>query len=487
MIRAANHWKTIVQWSLDHQRIIRLALIIVTTVIFVSMRMTNYGDLRLSIGAGDTSPYLGSSLNPVLSTQFFSGQRPPTVPLLYKILEPEEGYQTPIIIEPAIDLDYKDKVYQPGFDRIVIAQQLLSMFCWSLLAWVVFWRFKTLWVSLCGALIIFLFAFAPQLAEWDFILLSESLSFSLYALYLALTIELLFRYFHEKSSFSLITKLLFGFWLVSVCLWAETRDTNTYALLLINLFLAVVLLLPPLRKRAALWPLIGTIVFFSVFFVFNQNMRHQSRRGILPLQSSLITNVFPYEDRVGFFEQEGMPIVKNILIQSDYFAGPAAMRQSDQFMDWLYKNGTSAYIKFLLDYPLWASLELYNNLDFLFYENLQPWFTGPASTRSLWLIRIGDILHAKSSAVVFLDLLLILALMITAVRSGDTDQRIWAAFFSWQILILLSLFFISFHGDPRSTTRHTLVAVMPLRLYLWILLLILIDFSMTLTNRVTEK
>ena len=485
-MRDANPWRYFYQWFLDHQRIIKLALILVITVIFTHMRLTNYGDLRLSIGAGDTLPYMSSSLKPVLSAQFFTAQRPPTVPLLYKILEPAGGYQEPIIIEPAIDVDYKDKVYQPGFDRIVIVQQLMSIFCWSVLAWVVFWRFKTLWVSLFGAVIIFLFAFAPQLAEWDFILLSESLSFSLYALYLALTIELLFRYFHEKNGFSLIIKLLFGFWLVSVCLWVLTRDTNTYALLLINLFLAAILLLPPLRKPAALWPLAGAIVFLCVLFIFNQNMRQQSRRGILPLQSSLITVVFPHQDRVRFFEKQGMPIVENILIQSDYFAGPAAMEQSDQFMDWLYESGTSAYVKFLLDYPLWAVLELYNDLDLLFYENLQPWFTGPASTRPGWLIQIGDILHVKSSAVVFLDLLLVLAVMITAARSGDTDQRIWAASFSWQVLILLFLFFISFHGDPRSTTRHTLVAVMPLRLYLWVLLMVLIDFSMTLTKRAPQ-
>ena len=468
-------------------RIIDIIVIVFLIVGAAIFRLNAYGDMRLSIGTVDTGVYLISSEPEIFSWEFFTTGRPPTVPLLYKLLRPEMGYELSVVSEPAVLGSERNLTYQPGFDRVVLVQTALSIACWSSLALIIFWRLKNRLTKYIAALMILAFANSPQLAEWDRILFSESVSFSLFAILLGFTIELAFRIMREGRSIKASTYgVLFG-WLITLTLWDFSRDTNVYILPITFTTIIVILAWPGLWKKIPRKEIVFVSIYLILLFIFHQRTQHDSGRWILPFQSNLIYRVFPNEDRVEFFKNLGMPVTEELLTYTDLFDGPAYMNQSSEFMDWVYEDGMAAYQMFLIDYPLWAVLEVYDALEYLFMENLQPWFTGPDGVRQLTYIKMGDILHPKSHSILFINGIFSLAILFVGLYSRAQENIIWAWIVMWLLFSELFLLIISYHGDPRSTTRHALVAVMPMRLSIWLLLAIFSDISLSLAKSVSSN
>ena len=67
----------------------------------VFIRVKAYGNPLASIGMNDTAGYIESAQQPLLSWQFFTAKRPPTVPFLYKIFQPQSGYELKAVSSPA--------------------------------------------------------------------------------------------------------------------------------------------------------------------------------------------------------------------------------------------------------------------------------------------------------------------------------------------------------------------------------------------------
>ena len=166
-----------------------LAAGIVLLVGMVSFRLNSYGPRGESMSTMDTSSYLDSARLPTFSYEFLTSLRSPAYPLLFKILGPLEQYQVTKISEPFFHSE-GSLVKQPGFDRVVNFQMWVSILCWSFLAGVLFFRLRNGWVRLFGAGAVLLFGFSPQMADWDSLIMTESLTFSLFALLLGLMIEL---------------------------------------------------------------------------------------------------------------------------------------------------------------------------------------------------------------------------------------------------------------------------------------------------------
>ncbi|MGD0006513.1 MAG: hypothetical protein ABSE06_20060, partial [Anaerolineaceae bacterium] len=152
----------------------------------LGVRLAAYGNHTYSVGMNDTDGYIAAAQFPPFSWASLLAERPPTVPLLYRIFQPNSGYKLTNVSLASIPGQNKPLAPQPGFEGIVIVQMILSILGWSLLAWEVFWRLKHPFVRLAAAATILIFAFSPQLADWDSIISSESLSFSLFAILLSL-------------------------------------------------------------------------------------------------------------------------------------------------------------------------------------------------------------------------------------------------------------------------------------------------------------
>jgi len=440
----------------------------------VLVRFLAFGDLQLSIANADTPNFIESSKISLPTWDFLTSNRPPTIALFYKILAPRSGYEIVYMSDYAIS-GTTDLVLNPGLHRVAIAQAAISMLCWLALAVVVARHVMNPVLKILAVLVIALFVLSPQLSDWDRVLMSESLSFSLFALLLALTIEMSIRIAQDNNPLRTQTKILGGLWLLTLIFWVFTRDSNSYLLPITMAMMILPILIPKVRRHITTRALTLLFIVLGLLFIFHNATLNQSDRWVNPFLNNLIRNVLPNQDRVAFFQSRGMPVGEEILALQTSRGNERGFYEFPDFMEWAYERGPSTYTLFLLSEPGWTLSTFAGNVDYLFSENTQPYFHTPSSSGLRWISAIGDILHSMAGSTLLIAVLLTLAYLATAVLQRDPKSLALSWTFIWMLLAALAMFFVSFHGDSLAWIRHTLVAVLPLRLSVWLLSLFLAD------------
>lgn len=454
------------------RKIIHWGIPVLLTLLFIAGRITAYGPMIDSVAAHDTESYFAAAAADFPSIAFFEQMRSATLPLLIKILNPSMEHTILILSEPFFGTEPKLAV-QPGTESIILFQTVFSIMAWIFFILILCSRLNHAISKALLAGILYFFAFVPQIADWDAILLSESLSFSLFLFMMGILVILQPKII-RKSSFHAADLLPVLLFLLVSALWLFTRDTNAYFIA----FLAIIFLLTAfiLWIRNKSLPIIAILltILLSGIFVFQQHTFKKSERWLLPFLNNMSANVFPYPGRTAFFEKRGMPVSEEILSQSGSAEYNQLYDQTD-FIKWAKEDGLAAYTAFLIDMPLWSVLQVYSNLDLFFEENLQPFFFGDASEKPHWADSVGNLLHPLSAATILIDLLLLLILIRIALVKKDALTWNWAGFclllFAGGILLMS----LSFLGEVRSIWRHVLCGVFPLRLVLWILGVVIFD------------
>ncbi len=143
---------------------------ITAAIIFIGIgfRFFIYGDATLSIAGNDTLSYVESSQAPLFSSEIMTGRRLLSTNLLYKAFEPKAGYK--ILVNGSVETTRRG--FQPGFDGIVILQLVMSIAGWGLFTFIVSEHIKNPVMKVLGTVIILFFAYTPQMADWDSILMS---------------------------------------------------------------------------------------------------------------------------------------------------------------------------------------------------------------------------------------------------------------------------------------------------------------------------
>lgn len=485
--------------------------IIFLIVIIAYFRIRIYQD-SLSIGTADTGVFIGNCNIPTFSWEFFTSSRPLTISLLYKLLEPQNGYQLTEVSWAWIGTA-PDKEYQEGLSRISLMQSILSIFCWSLLAWIVSRHLQYLLLKIFSVLLILTFAYSPQLADWDGVLMSESVSFSLFALLLGLSIEFVFCLLKNGKKPSKLIYLICALWLIVFTFWVFSRDTNSYFLLLSIFMLFILALIPLFRKKFDTKLIFILCLIMSGIFIFHNISLRGSDRWINPLLNNILKNVLPYPDRLEFFETRGMPVSDKLLSFIGKDGNEVGFWELDDFISWIRTRGFSTYQWYLIRNPIWSFQRLFSNLDAMFVGNRQPYFRGTPASTPLWMIPIGDILHLRFTSVVWIDFILTILLLaiciwitfrqndrnelnVTKISTNIDNQFVtnkfgflyaWASIFIWLFLGEMALLFVSYHGDALGILRHTLVAVMPLRLSLWLLLIVIFDIVIFIVKNIYRE
>ena len=448
-----------------------LILIVAFALILLFVRITAYEPLGYSISTYDTQGFINSGHIDFPSSDFFLSNRPATISLLYKLLEPETGYQITALSSPAEDI-YQPPAIQPGLERVAIAQGMLSIGAWLLLAAAVARQLKNPGLQIIATLLILAFGFSPAIAEWDSVLLSEPISLSLFVILLAISIELLSRLFSTSGDAGSWTRTLLVAWSLVLVLWVFARDTNAYLLLILIAGLVVLLLLSWRGKLASLLnsrSLIVAILVLASLFLFHNFTLQQSGRWINPFFNNILHNVLPFPDRVAFFESKGMPITDEVWALRNSPGNEDGFFQIPELMAWTTAHGTSAYVQFLLAYPGWTMEKFFSGVEVSFSENRQPFFFRNEERTTPTISYIGDLLHSRSSSVIWIVLAETLIFGLLAVRKQRSD--ITALFFMFSALFIgeLLMLFISIHGDALGIVRHGMGSVIPLRLSLWLL------------------
>ena len=431
-------------------------------IAFLYGRIVFYGRMDDSVAVQDTESYFQTAQKAAFSLEFFEQQRSITYPLLIHLSNPTGEHELTQMAEPYFGTEPRLAV-QPGTEMVIRNQTIISIVCWVCCMFLVVSSLNGWFSKALAAFLILGFGFVPQVADWDSILSSESLSISLFALLTGLLIKVLPN--GEDDSFRSWMAAL-GLLAVNF-FWIFTRDTNAYFVFMEALLLIIAAVIWWARKAGQRISALICGFLLAGLFIFQQGTMHESERWMVPLLNNLTANVFPYEERVEFFKQYEMPADEETLS----LTGSAEYNDitaNEKLIHWARRFGMQTYQKFLLSMPLWSVLQVYENLDSFFEENRQPFFYGSKEQRPHWAEKPGNLLHPLSAAVILIDFLLILLLGIKMVRSGDSSD---IRFFLLNLTLFLAgglLMSLSYLGEVRSIWRHVLGGVMALRLSMWL-------------------
>jgi hypothetical protein len=431
-------------------------LILLILLAAAALRLSAYGDLRLSVGYTDTPSYVRSADAPWYSWKMFAGTRLFTPNLIYKLAH--DPVECPLIAVsyPAAGLK-TGRVIQPCFDRIAVLQNVLSMLAWSSLAWTFSRGLKHPALRVIGASVVVIFAFTPQIAEWDFVLSPESLSLSLFALVFALTLGIAFRISQAANpSGSGSLPLMVVAWLVSFFLWVFVRDVHLYTILPTVLLVVSILFFKDFRRSKL--PVLLAVALCGIFLLGYRSAGDSLRASSEPLQHAFAAYIFPYPERVSFMKGLGMPA-----------------REAEAFQGWLDAHGAETYGLYLLTHPGFVLATLGENSPYFECDFEQPYFKARDVRWREALMKVGGFLHPKSLAVYSIDLLILFALIVKAAALREPRLWAWTWLAAWFLSCALLTLLPSFFGDTDGIRRHIFPSVEMLRLFLWVFLLVHLD------------
>ncbi len=426
-----------------------------------AFRLTAYGDLRLSIGTRDSEDYIQASRAPLFSWEAFTGKRLFGTNVLFKLAEANGPECALTIVSKPAENNEAQAGIQPCFDRVALIQNILSVLCWSALAWMFANRMKSALAKILSTLLILAFAFTPQIAEWDSVLGSESLAFSLFALYFGLLIEIIMRIADDKGEIKRGTILLTVCFMLVFGLWTFERDANLYTTPVTILMLGLLLFFKPFRKSKYLLTILGVLL---IFLFTGLASSAQSVRWHLPLEHSFETFVYPYPARVEFFQRFGMP-------------DP----QTPEYLDWRAKYAPRVYLMFLISHPGFVTQTLWDNFSYFTVGHFQHYFDSPDLPYRSTLLTVGEFFHPESGTVFLLDTLMLISLCVMAWRKRDASTYAWAWLAVWFFFSTALTLFMNFFGDTSGTLRHVTPPVAMFRLMIWVLLLVHIDLNQSTT------
>ncbi len=339
----------------------------------------------------------------------------------------------------------------------MVLHAIVSILGWSCLAWTFSSRLKNDIIKIVSAIVVMLFGFTPQIADWDSILSPESLSISLFIFSFAILIWLAFDIYDKPIT---KTKNVAGFIAFGAILffWVFTRDVNTYSLIFLILFILGLYIIPRFRKSKFL--LFASLIVLSLFILGGISARQRSLWK-LALTHVWVSDILPFPNNVKYFMDQGMP---------EY--------GSPEYSEWFNKHAPAAYMQFLMAHPAYTTYKFFRDQGRSFEENMQPHFhANDLRFRSL-LILIGNYIHPKSGVIFLITLVLLLTLWNQFLFQKNQDALPWIWLLTWAFLATTGTMFFSIFGDSWGLVRHALSSTTTYRLLMWMLLIVLVDFSM---------
>ena len=445
--------------SCQRKHIVVAAFYVTVFVIIFAIRLFHFYSLP-EVGETFDSPVFKNMASlPWTDAGLWCGLKPPLPALCYKILQ----------IHP----------------RAIVAFQIVcSLLCWGLLSLAVSKAVTTIWLKPLAYTLVLLFGLSTDIILWDFMILSESLSISLFALLVATAFGLLDQW-HPARLWALI---------ITGGAWAFCRETNAWLLLSMAIVIGVIGSLQR-KHRVACFVL---VLCWGAFFAANSMSAkmgaqqwtisptsahaafelppRMGQRWVFPFLNVLTQRVLPNPAKVQWFADHGMPVTPDLMhLAGQWGAGDnfAAYRLASlqPFRAWLLNQGPSCYMKYLLSDCRATILAPWLNIQSLlssetgepsppgFIPILPPWLSAciyPLLVLPFWPWVAGLIVLAGLSC------------------AGLDRQRKW-----WVPLGLLLLAYphalLVWHGDAMAVERHALLLQIQLRLAIWIILLLVID------------
>jgi hypothetical protein len=358
---------------------------------------------------------------------------------------------------------------------INVVQTILSGLAWLSLAWVFSRVIRTGWLQMAAFTFILGFSLAPPVQMWNHIIQSESLSISLMALILAVWMSLLQRWRWEK----LIALIFLFAW------WTGTRETNVYLGLLVAGMLFFVGL--TYKRQRFYWAVSVLLVLFG-YVNLQISEIPTIPRWLYPLTNTVLNRILPDDDFLLYFEGKGLPVSARLLSLSGGFAnsGDFAVFNDPGLNDaenWLLKRGKDAYIRFLIDHPVYTLTSPWRHArELLAPQDLLRYAPDQYAPILGWLFGGVFFLYSVWSV----GLLAVIGFGISMLaKSWQGSSAFWLVFGLWALFF--PHFYLVWHGDAFEVGRHAIQASVQLRLALWLLIVLALDKILTNDYRIRTR
>jgi len=417
----------------------------------------------------DTVGYLRVAELGLTEAGFLAGERPFTVPLIYK----------------AVGLETGDPLDPQAMRRATNFQLGFSVAAWVSLAAVVAWASHGRWNRLAGFGLVLAFGTSLDVAQWDRVLLSESVSASLFAVLVGASISGIQLWRPQAGGPGWPWQIVFvaGSSLLAV-LFAFTRDTNGYLVLAASILLAGSLAVPAVRTRQAA-PIAAILaIAFAFTFYFQDRSAILGKRWLGPFLNVFSARILPVGEFVGYFSDRGFPehaITEEMYLGRSVFLSQLDQGQAgDQILEWIELHGRSVYLEFLASRPAQSlgkpilragSMVNVDSSEYRLQERPDP----------AWAVLISRLMFPGH-----VELLIVIALVSSAVMLPRTNRGQALPFIATGFALLLlsyPLAVVIWHADTIELERHSYQLALQLRLAAWLLLLSALPSVVELARR----
>lgn len=411
---------------------------IVSFTYYIWLRIQQSSRIHFPRSFGDTPDYFRVASEPLLSSSFWIADRAPLTPLFFKILHKD----------PAL---------------IFRAQVWFSIVAWIILALSMMFVLRIFTLKLIAFAMVLGFSLTDNIIMWDPLVLSDSLSLSLLALFLAACLWLI----RDWKWYKVVTLALLGSLLVL------TRDSYAYLLLLAGLVLLVLTLVTAHRGRVVL---VSSLFLF--IFVVSSVLATAGNRWYVPFLMTLGLRILPNSEYVDYFVERGMPLSEALMeragkpIHADDLAILNDPRLED-FRSWVKTNGRSEYINFMWHFKADTFQNPLKRSEVIFNPDVY-YYTATGFRPIIKNERLGELLYPTRFGLltVLFANFLAAALLFPALQHRQL---------LWVLPLMLILFsypqaVLVWNADANDIARHSLYHNVELRLGLWMLIILVFDF-----------
>ncbi len=409
----------------------------------------------------DTPGYVQASSYPLSDPNFWVGQRPFTVSLFYKMV----GYTL------------QNYTNQGEMEQVGRIQLLISIVTWTLLALSICFLMKKWALRFLAFAVVLMMGASLYITMWDRLMLSDSLSISLFVLFLACLIFAAMIWGIINGLAIWLRVLLVISLIVMTVLFSFTRDPNAWFLLSLGALMLLGFLFPFIRRHKFLVEYAIIMVLFFATFIIQNTMINKTARYVTSLQHVIIYRFIPVQEKLSFLLKKGMPFDPRFLS----YPGLTIRQSREQLLiddpagllnTWIADHGKQVLYTYMLTHPGYAFLEPIAEIQSLINGNVAD-YRNILSPTPLRLSILTGIFYPEFS---ILPIIFLIFFGTSIFLAFKTHFSVFSVIFILVLFITAVPFLLLvWHSDSNDITRHALQAAMQLRLACWLCLLLVAE------------
>ena len=421
----------------------------------------------------DTPGYLRTGSYPLTDSNFRNGERPFTLPLLYKMA----GYTLQ---------NYSD---QGEMEHVARIQLVISIITWALLALSVSLLLKKWVIKFLSFAIIEMVGASLSITMWDRLMLSDSLSISLFALFFSFLIFAAWIW-RRNTSLPVWMQILLVFSIIVIAaLYSFTRDPNAYYLLSLGALLMFGLLFRSVRDHKFLPGYMMTMLSFFAIYGVQSSIRVDKTFYVQTLSHVFVYRFIPDTEKLSFLVKNGMPYDQQYSSYPELNLGQLydllfIDQPTGLLTTWIKDHGKVVLFKYMISHPYYTFVAPLADLQAMVSGDVTSYRKTLSPTPSRLSI-LNDIFYPRYAGMPILFLIFFGISIFLAYKNNSSG---------FIVILILVLFITSvpflllvWHSDPNDLTRHALQAALQLRMASWLCILLLIERVWIFVDKILSK